>query len=697
MTKMKRGTAKLLVAAMCLTTAISSPEADAAVKKPKLSKKSVTVNVGKTVKIKVSKAAKAKISWKSNKKKVAKVKKTGKYACKITGVKEGNAVITCKVKKGKKAYSLKCKVKVKKTQKKTPETIKTPDMTVAPATVPPSAVPTATSSPAPTDGFTPIVYKTADFESGTDGFTGRGGNETITQEENGYSGKCIKVSGRTMAWNGAKIDVADTIVQGATYQVTAYIKHDAGSDLEVKCSGQTGETYPAIASAVAKSGEWTKLEGTVDIPIGISDYIIYFEIPGSATADFYLDSVVITQISEAKEPVQLQSIYDTYKDIFGYMGTCANYVGYGNKAKQLQNPVTVSFIKNHFNSFTLENEMKPDAVLGSSAKKITVDQAKALGYVIPENYTETNVPQLNFDTLDKVLEFCQKEGIKMRAHTLMWHQQTPGWFFATNYSGSKVVTPEVMDARLEFYVRTVMTHIMDKEKELTGENGGLVYAWDVTNEYIHRSNAPSSKSWMDVYGDLELEPTYVKKAFEVAYDVLKTYNVQDKVTLFYNDYDTYFCVEDVVGLVKYINEGEEANICGGIGMQSHVDVDRPTLEEYGAAVDAFMATGLEVQVTELDVTINFDHVSTYSYKDEGQTDEDQAKFVKELMELLITKQKNRDKSVSPKGITGVTVWGLFDGCSWRDQCAPLLFGSSISDPKASFYAFLEAAAIWNNN
>ena len=33
-------------------------------------------------------------------------------------------------------------------------------------------------------------------------------------------------------------------------------------------------------------------------------------------------------------------------------------------------------------------------------------------------------------------------------------------------------------------------------------------------------------------------------------------------------------------------------------MQSHVDIKRPTLEEYGNALKAFINAGLEVQITE---------------------------------------------------------------------------------------------------
>ena len=120
-----------------------------------------------------------------------------------------------------------------------------------------------------------------------------------------------------------------------------------------------------------------------------------------------------------------------------------------------------------------------------------------------------------------------------------------------------------------------------------------------------------------------MKPTYVKAAFEYAYDELKKQNVQNKVTLFYNDYDTYFSVDDELALISYINEGEEAKICGGIGMQSHVDIKRPTLEEYGNALKAFINAGLEVQITELDITINFDtddtdgRTPTYAYKNEA--------------------------------------------------------------------------------
>lgn len=147
-------------------------------------------------------------------------------------------------------------------------------------------------------------------------------------------------------------------------------------------------------------------------------------------------------------------------------------------------------------------------------------------------------------------------------------------------------------------------------------------------------------------------------------------------------------------------------------MQSHVDIKRPTLEEYGNALKAFINAGLEVQITELDITINFDtdetdgRTPTYAYKNEKETEADQAAFTKDFIKQIVDIQKNRDKTISPKGITGITVWGISDQTSWRGSCKPLFFtrkSARVKDettgkyktvytyvPKKSYEAMIEA-------
>lgn len=551
MKQIRSVTARILIVALAFgMVPVTQNVNSKAAAKVKLSSKKLTLSVNsKSKKLSVKKAKKYKVSWKIKNKKIAQIKKSGKYAVKVTGKKSGKTTITCTLKKGKKKKKLTCKVTVK--------------------------------------------------------------------------------------------------------------------------ARETGSTTPNPGTGALKT--------PLPTPTATATVTVTSEPTPTATPD------------------GVPSIKQVYRDVFENIGTCLTYNQTWNNRKQMQEKDTMEFVDKHFNSFTLENEMKPESMLGSqNATLISVADAKEQGYVIGDDYKETTVPKLNLETIDGVLKIAKEHGIRMRAHTLMWHQQTPTWFFKEGYQASgDVVDEETMNARLEYFIRTMVRYVMDKEIELTGKAGSLVYAWDVVNEYVHRSNAATSPTWTSVYGDQGLKPTYVKAAFRYAYDELKKKNVQDQVTLFYNDYDTYFSVEDEIALVNYINEGEEAKICGGIGMQSHVDVSRPTLEEYGAALDAFLATGLEVQITELDITINFDtdesngRTPTYAYKNEDQTNEDQAAFTKDFMKMIVEKHKNRDKTVNPKGITGITIWGLYDSISWRSSCKPLFFSRvRKKDPETGKYSYV---------
>lgn len=699
--------------------------------KLKLSTKKITMKIGKTKKVSVKNAKKNKIKWNIKKKSIASIKKSGKYAVKVTGKKKGTTTLVCKVKVGKKWKTLSCKVTVQSvsqtsqgntTNSQSGNTTTTPvptssvtvtatptaNQTKAPTQMPtetptetPTVTPTATPTATPTVTATPSATVTATpsptpfeptelvntgFENGTEDFKGRG-SATVSCVAGGRTGKALSVTGRAATWNGASLDVSSKVAKGALYSFSAWVKQDEGSakaiklSAELKVSGDT--TYPPIAQVSCESGGWTKIEGTYTVPDKFTTLQFYFEGP-EGTYDFLLDDLVIIQETKGKEvidPLSLPSLKDSYSGVFERIGNVLSYNTSWNNGIQLQEESTMKFVQKQFNSFTLENEMKPDNIYSNWGETISVSEAKNLGYVIPNSYKETIVPKLKFDTVDIVLEKAKQYNIQMRAHVLMWHQQTATKFFKINYDDSQgVVSKDVMDARLEMYIKSVMKHVMEKEKQLTGSAGTLVYCWDVTNEYIHRTKDPTSTSWMDVYGDMGLEPTYVKKAFVSAYEMLEQYNLQDKVTLFYNDYDEYECADDIVALVNYINSGEKAKICGGIGMQSHMDIDDPTLELYATTLDKFLATGLQVQVTELDIGMT-----------EGKTAEEHAAYYKAIMSLIREKHEKRDKTINPRGVTGVTIWGLYDSLSWRSGSAPLLFGEGLDDPKPAFYSVLEAA------
>ncbi|MBU5315235.1 endo-1,4-beta-xylanase [Clostridium bornimense] len=356
------------------------------------------------------------------------------------------------------------------------------------------------------------------------------------------------------------------------------------------------------------------------------------------------------------------SLKGAYSNTYGKVGSAVNL-------NQLQDSKTLEFIKKHYNSITMENEMKPDALLGYNPTKITVAEAKKKGYIIPDGYKEQYVPEINYAKIDKVLQIAKDNNLSVRFHTLVWHSQTPDWFFKNNFSNSQgLVSKSTMDGRLEYYIKNVMAHVH------SSKYSDVVYAWDVVNEYLHSSN--NNSNWIKIYGNEGEKSTLVKKSFTYANDMLNYYKVRNRVKLFYNDYNTYQIPDKIVNMIKFVNSN--GTLCDGVGMQSHLGLTWPSVSYVGEAVEKFKNAKLEIQITELDVKIG-DGNSINAKESE------QAKYYSDLMKMLNGKKKNG------ANITGITFWGLSDNVSWIRNGYPLLF-SDINKPKKAYYSVIEASS-----
>lgn len=351
-----------------------------------------------------------------------------------------------------------------------------------------------------------------------------------------------------------------------------------------------------------------------------------------------------------------RNLLTTYGEAFDTVGCAVNYAKFSKSE-------IVNYIKKEHNSITPGNEMKPDAIMNEDAT-ISVEEAKELGYYIPEGYTESTVPKLNFTTVDDMLKIASDNGLKVRAHTLVWHQQTPDRFFREGYSANGAyVSKDVMTKRMEFYIKTVMDHVY------SGQYGNIIYAWDVVNEYLHANNS----GWLNIFGGVNTNPDFVKTAFKYAYEELEKYGVQDKVKLFYNDYNTYEKKNDIITLINNINADKK--VCAGIGMQSHLDTGYPTASTFKSTLQAFINAGFEVQITELDVTCS--NLDT------------QAKYYYNLMSGIMDVKKTSDADENVGKITALIFWGLADDDSWRSAKNPLLY-SDCATPKAAYEQVLKA-------
>lgn len=361
-----------------------------------------------------------------------------------------------------------------------------------------------------------------------------------------------------------------------------------------------------------------------------------------------------------------------FGDIFGKVGNCLS--GF-----QVNNSDTLSFLKSQYNSVTMGNETKPDFLLGGSP---TLLERNPDGYVDPSTfknpYKDNKYPQIDMATIDRYVENAYNNGLKMRFHVLIWHQQTPKWFFKKNFDEEQGwVTPEVMNGRLEYYVRNVMTHVYTYQKDGVYMGREVVDNWDMVNEYTHNADDDYKSYWDEVYyPDYKhvkekhsgiLTPVYVKQAFVIGHSVLEKYNLTNTVSLLYNDYNTYMVADDIVQMINYVNTKDEINpdaevVCDGVGTQMHLDVSFPTIKSIeNNCINKFMEAGFEIQPTEMDIT---------DYSQTATSQQIQYKNWYNLLLLLMVKKDSGAK------ITGVVWWGLADNSSWRSDGVPLLFSSN---------------------
>ena len=246
-------------------------------------------------------------------------------------------------------------------------------------------------------------------------------------------------------------------------------------------------------------------------------------------------------------------------------------IGAAISHKNLYTPADMKLLTAQFNSFTAENEMKPEFFLDREECK--ADPAKY-----------DHAPALSFEHAIPYLEFAKANGISMRGHTLAWHNQTPKWFFCEHYNENfPLADRETMLARLEGYIRGVLEFV---QKEYTG----IIYAWDVVNEIVDEG-AFRKSLWTRTVGE-----DFFIKAFEYA----RKYAAPG-VDLFYNDYETAQADKRDFIIANVLKPLIEKGLVDGMGMQSHLVMDHPGFDEYRTALEMYGALGLKINITELDM------------------------------------------------------------------------------------------------
>ncbi|WP_018275491.1 endo-1,4-beta-xylanase [Teredinibacter turnerae] len=304
-------------------------------------------------------------------------------------------------------------------------------------------------------------------------------------------------------------------------------------------------------------------------------------------------------------------------------------------------------------SITSGGDKATQSIVLTQFNSITVENALKAAPINPEPGV------FEFGPADDYVAFGEEHGMFVVGHTLVWHNQTPGWFF-TNADGEPNTTKQQL-ARMESHIKTV-----------AGRYAGRIHAWDVVNEVIDNDGSYRPTTWVNGVGDGDL---MVKSAFKYAE------KYAPNAELYYNDFNAWRPAkrDGIVRMVKML-QAEGIRI-DGIGIQAHWGLNFPKTEYIEAAIEAYAALGVKVMITELDVDVlpltregqiigqgmmhpqfQLEEFESYldPYKQGLPADVEQA-LSDRYAALFRLFYKHRE------AIDRVTLWGVHDPMSWKND------------------------------
>jgi GH35 family endo-1,4-beta-xylanase len=350
-----------------------------------------------------------------------------------------------------------------------------------------------------------------------------------------------------------------------------------------------------------------------------------------ALSSFSFDSLHTEVVrTDTEDYIGLKTAYEDYFKI-GVAGGSGTLLA--NKEMVLKN----------FNSITCENAMKVYAI-----------------HPAEDNW--------QFAEADAIADLCRENDLVMRGHTLVWgiaYNFKP-WML---YDGDEYASSELFYARLKDHITTIINRYDD-----------VVYCWDVVNEALHYNRTAQYQDYLvfQLYGE-----DYAKNAFRFAAEALDAIGSDAK--LFLNETKMERSTAKADNTYNFIKELQAEGIrVDGIGIQGHYDFYHPneSARRIDKNIKRFAALGLDIEITEMDITVYDDILPDVKYDT--------------LPEWRETYQRERYEKIfkvfrdNADVITNVTFWGLNDAVSYRSSGNdradwPLLFDIN-SEPKSNFYA-----------
>jgi len=281
------------------------------------------------------------------------------------------------------------------------------------------------------------------------------------------------------------------------------------------------------------------------------------------------------------------------------------------------------------------------------------------GNIMKMSYLHPSENSFTFGQADDLVAFAGSNGMSMHAHTLIWHADYQVPAFMKSYSGD-------FAAMLKNHVQTIVSHFR-----------GKVVSWDVVNEALADDGEPTVGNGLrSTVFSQKMGLAFIDQAF------INARAVDPQVDLFYNDYNIEAGGQKTSSMLALVDGMRSRGVpITGVGFQTHVTIDWPSISAIESSFKAVADRGLKVKISELDVSMK----NTYS------------SFTLEAAERQ--KQRYHDivaaylRAVPPAQRAGITVWGVWDSDSWINEPTrpdwPLLFDADFK-PKPALQGFKDA-------
>ena len=492
----------------------------------------------------------------------------------------------------------------------------------------------------------------------------------------------------------------------------------AGGEATYLGSYSTGVLSGEVTKTLT-AGEWTKFSGTFNVPKTADQIVIRIIEQGTdygqgkcVKGAYCVTGVSMKKITQPKPEIE-KDIPDWKESVTKSLGN-DSIAGTAIMSSEISDDTLMELVEKHFNAVTLGNELKPDALfnyqIGQSVdcKTITFKGTELKVPVVNDKDENLDFSRAD-EMLNKILEWNNanpNNKIRVRGHVLVWHSQTPEWFFHEDYDVAKpYVDKETMNRRLEWFISSVFDHYFGKAAN--GKYDGLFYGWDVVNEAVNGNTYRDDKVISDASDTSTSDTRHgsnsmwwrVYKSNEFIINAFKYANkyAPNDVELYYNDFgetDNTKCE----GIVKLINDVKSADgtRLDAFGMQAHYNVDGFSAAQFKSVAKKYAAAAGKVQLTELDFKASSTYDGTAATKESEYTK--MAYCHKNLYEAI--------KALKKEGanVSGITVWGVIEPNSWLHsqsnlgggasgsaQC-PLLFDGNYK-AKPAYWAYVDASQL----